>query len=287
MANRILPRGHLERIWAPIPHLRTEEEYRTLKPGGTKFRLQTEQLLDWEDFTHNTKHLSDPYCGNHYPFMPVIPTETFGVANELGVQGRFVENALHPVGEVVNFLNLGMSFGDSQWGVNRRKGNKKKKHGRDESEDEVNPKGGKRGTLIPDIVLVESQRHTIRALCEVKTHWGFQPGKNETWKTFMSQKMGQLARYMDDNYCRYGIYTVYEYTWFLKRVDDTHFAVSQAISASTTSTSSAGSLRECLLAMIIRAAHEEWSYYPVRYGKRLQELTPQKTFLIFRYCHGS
>ncbi|KAI2896890.1 hypothetical protein CBS76997_4845 [Aspergillus niger] len=126
MANRILPRGHLERIWAPIPHLRTEEEYRTLKPGGSKFRLQTEQLLDWEDFTQNTKHLSDPYCGNHYPFMPVIPTETFGVANELGVQGRFVENALHP------------------WGVNRRKGNKKKKHGRDESEDEVNPKGGKR-----------------------------------------------------------------------------------------------------------------------------------------------
>ena len=87
--------------------------------------------------------------------------------------------------------------------------------------------------------------------------------------TMVFELVGQLARYMDDNYCRYGIYTVYEYTWFLKRVDDTHFAVSQAISASTISTSSAGSLRECLLAMAIRAAHEEWSYYPVRYGKRL------------------
>lgn len=74
---------------------------------------------------------------------------------------------------------------------------------------------------------------------------------------------------MDDHHCRYGIYTIYEHTWFLKRVDDTHFAVSQPISASSVSTSSALSLRECLLALVIAVADEERSYYPARYGKRL------------------
>ncbi|RAK90228.1 hypothetical protein BO79DRAFT_227159 [Aspergillus costaricaensis CBS 115574] len=249
MNNNMLPRGHLERIRAPV------------------------------------KVLSNPYWGNHYPFMPAVPNETFGVANGLRVQGRFIHSALHPVGEAMNHLNLGMFFGDSKWGVNRRKGDKKKKHGRDESEDEVVKKGGKKGTLVPDIVFVEDERHTIRALCEVKTHWAFEPGKEETWKSFTARKFGQLSRYMDDHHCRYGIYTVYEYTWFLKRVDDTHFAVSQPISASSVSTSSALSLRECLLALVIAVADKERSYYPARYGKRLQKLIPQNTFPEFKILH--
>ncbi|BCS16289.1 similar to An11g05890 [Aspergillus luchuensis IFO 4308] len=269
MTNNILPRGHLERIWAPLPHLRNEEKCRTLKPDGSQFRLHRDQLLDWENFTQEIKVLSNPYCGNHYPFMPAVPNETFGVANDLEVQGHFVQSALHPVGEALNYLNLGMFFGDSQWGVNHRKGDKKKKHDRDESEDEVVKKGGKKGTLVSDIVIVEDERHTIRALCEVKTHWAFEPGKEETWKSFIARKSGQLARYMDDHHCRYGIYTVYEYTWFLKRVDDTHLAVSQPISASSVSTSTALSLRECLLALVIAGADEERSYYPARYGKPL------------------
>ncbi|PYH37476.1 uncharacterized protein BO87DRAFT_394443 [Aspergillus neoniger CBS 115656] len=239
MTNNMLPRGHLERIWAHVPHLRNKEKYRMLKP---------------DDFTQEIKVLSNPYCGNHYPFMPAVPNETFGVANELGVQGRFAQSALYPVGEALNHLNLDMSFGDSQRGVNRRKGDKKKKHGRDESEYEVVKKEGKKGTLVPDIVLVEDERHTIRVLCEVKTHWA------------------------------YGIYTVYEYTWFLKRVDDTQFTLSQPISASSVSTSSALSLRKCLLALVIAGADEERSYYPARYSKRLQlhsndKITKRTTFI--------
>ncbi|GFN17053.1 ankyrin repeats (3 copies) family protein [Aspergillus tubingensis] len=155
MTNNMLPCGHLERIWASVPHLRNGEKYRMLKPGGSQFRLHRDQLLDWENFTQEVKVLSNPYC------------------------------------------------------------------------------------------------------------------KEETWKSFTARKFGQLSRYMDDHHCRYGIYTIYEHTWFLKRVDDTHFAVSQPISASSVSTSSALSLRECLLALVIAVADEERSYYPARYGKRL------------------
>lgn len=86
--------------------------------------------------------------------------------------------------------------------------------------------------------------------------------------------IGQLARYMDDHFCRYGFFTTYEYTWFVKRVDDTHFAASEPISASTISTSSAASLRECLLATVIRVLREDKSYYPVRYGKHLVSCNP-------------
>ncbi|GLB02615.1 hypothetical protein AtubIFM57258_003973 [Aspergillus tubingensis] len=112
MTNNMLPRGHLERIWASVPHLRNGEKYRMSKPGGSQFRLHRDQLLDWENFTQEVKVLSNPYCGNHYPFMPAVPNETFGVANELGV------------------------------------------------------------------------------LCEVKTHWAFEPGKEETWKSFTARKFG-------------------------------------------------------------------------------------------------
>ncbi|GKZ35781.1 hypothetical protein AbraIFM66950_006576, partial [Aspergillus brasiliensis] len=194
-----------------------------------------------------------------------MPPEIFAVANEVGVQGRFVENALNPVGEVINLLRLNMSFGDSQWGVTRKPDDEGKKRGRDASQDDEN----ERGKLFPDIVLVENSQHKIRALAEIKTHWAFKPATDQTWQNFLSAKLGQLARYMDDHFCRYGFFTTYEYTWFVKRVDDTHFAASEPISASTISTSSAASLRECLLATAIRVAREDRSYYPVRYGKHL------------------
>lgn len=74
---------------------------------------------------------------------------------------------------------------------------------------------------------------------------------------------------MDDHYCRFGFYTTYQQTWFLKRVDDTDFAVSEPISASATSTVSAVSLQECILATAIRATDARGSYYEVRHGKEL------------------
>ncbi|KNG85199.1 hypothetical protein ANOM_008096 [Aspergillus nomiae NRRL 13137] len=42
--------------------------------------------------------------------LPVIPREVFGVANKLGVQGRFVNNTLYPVGEIANLLKVRRPF---------------------------------------------------------------------------------------------------------------------------------------------------------------------------------
>ncbi|OJJ77949.1 hypothetical protein ASPBRDRAFT_191213 [Aspergillus brasiliensis CBS 101740] len=266
MSYLILPRGQRERIWSPLPELVNEEKFRTLRPGGSEFKLKAEQVVDWTDFTAEVKRLVTPFCGANHAFTPVIPSENFGVANEIGVQGRFVQNALHPVGEILNLLRIGVAFGDSQFGVNRVQDDKKKKRGHAERQT-----GKKPTTLVPDIVLVERQTHAIRALAEVKTYWAFLPKLKQTWDEFIADKLGQLARYMDDHFCRFGFYTIYENTWFVKRVDDTHFAVSEAISSSAKSTASDVSLRECLLATAIRAADKKGSYYGVRYGKKLTE----------------
>lgn len=69
---------------------------------------------------------------------------------------------------------------------------------------------------------------------------------------------------MDDSYVRYGFLTIYERTWFLKRINNNHFLLSPLISAKAQSSSSDISLRECFLATALRAANFENS----RYSKR-------------------
>ncbi|GAT24878.1 similar to An11g05890 [Aspergillus luchuensis] len=71
---------------------------------------------------------------------------------------------------------------------------------------------------------------------------------------------------MDDHYCRYGFLTTYEYTWFVKRQDDTHFLMSPPISATAQSSTYGVSLRECLFATAIRAADDKESDYGFRCG---------------------
>ena len=119
MSSRLLPVGHRRRLWSSMPGLISDEGYRTLKPGSSHFYLQQEQVQDWPNLAKEIKDLLAPYCGQFQSFVPVVPQEHFGVANELGVQGRLVSNALHPVGELASLLNLGVRFGDSQYGVNR------------------------------------------------------------------------------------------------------------------------------------------------------------------------
>ncbi|GKZ46181.1 hypothetical protein AbraIFM66951_009088, partial [Aspergillus brasiliensis] len=99
MAHLLLPQGHREKIWNRLPDLKTEKGHRTLTVGGSKFMLREDQVLKWTNFTQEVKYLVNRYCGNTHRFAPVMPPEIFAVANEVGVQGRFVENALNPVGE--------------------------------------------------------------------------------------------------------------------------------------------------------------------------------------------
>ncbi|RAK97940.1 uncharacterized protein BO80DRAFT_362685 [Aspergillus ibericus CBS 121593] len=262
MESLKLPMGHRECLWSPVADLITEEGFRTLKPGESPFILKPEHLKPWPEFSKEVKDLLEPYCGKYQPFRPRVPDEVFGTANELGVQGRFVNNALHPVGEICNLLKLGVSFGDAQWGRNRlligaKKGEKRKQGA---------PAGD---NLVPDLVVVETRTHAIKAVAEVKTFWAFAPKRDQSWHAFIVHKIGQLARYMDDHHTRYGIFTVYEYTWFVKRIDNLQFAMSQPISARAQSSATSVSLRECIFATVLRGLDDKDNFFPVRYGSKL------------------
>ena len=36
----------------------------------------------------------------------------------------------------------------------------------------------------------------LGVLCEVKTHWAFEPGKEETWKSFTARKFGESQLFL-------------------------------------------------------------------------------------------
>ncbi|RAH84242.1 hypothetical protein BO86DRAFT_377030 [Aspergillus japonicus CBS 114.51] len=269
MAQPLLPPGHRYRIWSPVADLLSDEGYRTLRPGSSKFTLLPGQVQNWPDFAKEVKALLAPYCGNSESFVPVVPREVFEVANELRVQGRLVQNALHPVGEVADLLKLGVRFGDSQYGVNRLLVEAKKQVKREVKADMKRKIGQQQQAgdkLVPDVVIADTTTHAIRGVGEVKTFWRFEPRKKQTWEEFIAEKLGQLARYMDDNYARFGFLTIYQRTWFVKRVGDNAFAMSPPISSKAGSSATEVSLRECFLAFALRAADATGSKYHRRYG---------------------
>ncbi|KAI9039399.1 uncharacterized protein KD926_009413 [Aspergillus affinis] len=198
--------------------------------------------------------------------VPKTPKEVFGVANELGVQGRLVNNALHPIGELASLLNLGIRFGDSQYGINsvlvegdaQKKGETKKEAKRNRGQQQAVAAGDK---LVPDVVVADIKIHAIRILGEVKTFWRFEPKKGRTWEEFIADKMGQLTRYMDDSYATYGFFSIYERTWFLKRVGENKFALSPAIDFKAKPSATDVSIRECFFAIALRAADVAESRY--------------------------
>lgn len=287
MSSLRLPHDRRQKLWSRIPDLITDAGFRTLKPGTSKFTLSPTRVRSWPDFAKEVKALVEPYCGKYEAFNSIVAKEVFAVANELGVQGRFVNNVLHPVGEVTELMKFGVRFGDAQYGVNRRQDPVKKGQKRKRGLQKIKKAKSK---LIPDIVMVDRKTHTIRVVGEVKTFWIFAPKKRQTWHNFLSAKLGmwsyifpgkiskadctvndigQVARYMDDHYCRYGFLTTYEYTWFVKRQDDTHFLMSPPISATAQSSTYGVSLRECLFATAIRAADDKESDYGFRCGLQL------------------
>ncbi|RAK74668.1 uncharacterized protein BO72DRAFT_479362 [Aspergillus fijiensis CBS 313.89] len=283
MSQQLLPKGQRERLWSPMADLLSDEGFRTLRPGSSKFTLLPEQVEDWPDFAKEVKALLAPHCGKFEPFVPVVPREVFAVANELGLQGRLVQNALHPVGEVADLLKLGVRFGDSQYGINRLLVEFKKQTKRD-AKAETKRKVGEQtagGKLVPDLVIADTKTHATRGVGEAKTLWKFEPGKKQTWKQFIADKLGQLARYMDDHHDRYGFRTIYERTWFVKRVSDSTFAMSPPISSKARSSATEVSLRECFLAFAIRAADPSGSRYDQRAGLDLVERLAHD--LVHRY----
>ncbi|KAH8430853.1 uncharacterized protein LDX57_008517 [Aspergillus melleus] len=194
MSSRVLLLEQRQRIWSPLPELISDEGFRTLHPESSQFSLTPEQVQVWANFAKEVKELVNPYCGEFKIFVPVTVPEVFGVANELGVQGRLVHNALHQVGELSNILNLGIRFGDSQYGVNRaliegsgqQKIGAKKESKRKRGEAQRLAAGDK---LVPDLVVADVKTHAIRGVGEVKTYWKFEPKKNQTLEEFIADKI--------------------------------------------------------------------------------------------------
>ncbi|RAH53687.1 hypothetical protein BO85DRAFT_480891 [Aspergillus piperis CBS 112811] len=113
---RKLSNGRRQQLWSRILKLITEAGFMTLKPGNYKFTLNPTQVRNWPDFTKEIKGLVEPYCGKYEAFIPTISREIIGVANELGVQGRFGNNVLQFVGEIMDLMEIGVRFGDAQYG---------------------------------------------------------------------------------------------------------------------------------------------------------------------------
>ncbi|KAI9767634.1 MAG: hypothetical protein M1840_005505 [Geoglossum simile] len=177
--------------------------------------------------------------------------ETVRVGNESGLMGRFSQNIGHVMGEVYQFCNLPINFADYQAGRASTSG--------------VDHGG------IPDWILIDDQ-HGIRAVGEGKTFWTKKLA--ETKRLPLAEWLGQLARYMDDLHLRYGFYTTYSVTVFLRRASDTTFEVSPPILYSTLSSEKGGkdgvSVRECFL-YLAKLANSDSYIYPTRKGKSLTD----------------
>ena len=92
------------------------------------------------------------------------------------------------------------------------------------------------------------------------------------------KEAGQIARYMDDLRLRYGFYTTYNATVFLRRVLDETFEESPPILHRTTSMDCSGngtvSVRECFLYLAKLASSDSYQY-PKTYGKNLVRSLPR------------
>jgi hypothetical protein len=84
--------------------------------------------------------------------------------------------------------------------------------------------------------------------------------------------VGQLTKYMNDLRVRYGFYTSYKVTIFLKSSSDTTFEVSPLIFHSTVLSEKGRkndvSVRECFL-YLAKIVNLDLNKYPITYGKSL------------------
>ncbi|KAI9766159.1 MAG: hypothetical protein M1840_006726 [Geoglossum simile] len=236
--------------WSPLPSLCFIKGYSTVNESISAFRMAPNQLLDWKDFEASVRMVANTCLGSQTQFIPTqTEKEVVHVGNEQGLIGRFGQNVSHVMGEVYKSCNLPISFADYQAG---------KTH--------VDAQSHKN---IPDLILMDGQ-HLIRAVGEGKTFWT--KDLEERSPVIRAIWLGQLARYMDDLRLRYGFYTTYNKTVFLRRASDATFEVSPPILHCTTSTDCNGkgsvSVRECFLYLAKLASSDSYEY-PKTCGKDL------------------
>ncbi|KAI9763360.1 MAG: hypothetical protein M1840_000552 [Geoglossum simile] len=236
--------------WSPLPSLLVTEGYSTVNESASIFKMAPQQLLVWKDFEASVKAVADACLGSQTQYIPPqTEKEVIHIGNEQGLMARFGQNVGHVMSEVYESCSLPIFFADYQAG---------KTHADAQSHNNV-----------PDLILMDDQ-HLIRAVGEGKTYWTRKlSGEDLVARAIW---LGQLARYMDDLRMRYGFYTTYNVTIFLRRTSDTTFEESPPIFHCTASTDHGGkdnmSVRECFL-YLAKLASSDLYEYPKTYGKDL------------------
>ncbi|KAJ9212219.1 hypothetical protein DTO166G4_6163 [Paecilomyces variotii] len=232
----------------------------TTKSRQRRWKLERNQLSYWVDFaTQARKFSQSPYVLQRVPPpdstpLPEQPQEILIIANKSSVVGRFLNNLAAKIAQIYHRLSL-PTFADPQAGRNY-------------------PEGCSQGE-IPDFILL-GQNRTTALVGGIETPWttDLDHLDDDDFKSVW----GQIARYMDDCHCHYGVLSTYRQTVFVKRTGDYTFARSQVITASMRALDRVPpvvSAKEAMLYMAYLAGNRFGdAFYPVKIGDRLFQGLP-------------
>ncbi|KAA8912101.1 hypothetical protein FN846DRAFT_933744 [Sphaerosporella brunnea] len=231
------------------------------------------------------------------------PTESYWVGNESGIAGRFVNNLAVPVNEINR--NLARATAKlsliAPADVDCAQMLDPQSIGLAHRITEIAGTDDKGHRRMPDLAMAriseQWRRDTMRsgpqdgstcdilvAVGEVKTPWTTEYLHKHVFasapdmdlldaRARLAKSLGQLARYMDDSNMRYGFYTNYNVTVFVKRAALRRFLVSPPIAASAAFSFGAPdagpSLRMCFLAVGVWTQSDSERRFPERVGPEL------------------
>ncbi|GAQ05000.1 hypothetical protein ALT_2321 [Aspergillus lentulus] len=251
--------GQKQILWSPLPTLRVFPNRHTTRPSESKYTLREDQVSQWLDSPRNVlervKDLGEPPEG----FTPRVPAESHVTGNENGLQGRYVQNVGNTLGPIFDGLGLDLLMADYQVGLQV------------DSRSTDRSEAMEQRKRQPDLVLVGASDYVICLVGELKTYWTFRPAKGQSDKDYLAQKLGQLARYMDDHRCRFGFYSTYERTWFLMRSSSMGFRVSEPIPHNQVASTTKPSVRQCFLYLAALINDRKAAFWPETFGLPLTD----------------
>ncbi|KAF7167503.1 hypothetical protein CNMCM5623_000839 [Aspergillus felis] len=247
-------------LWSPLPTLRVLPNRHTTHSSDSKYTLRLDQISPWTEFPRYVLERVEVLGTPAHDFRPRIPQEFHITANEGGLQGRYAQHVGNVLGPVFDELRLDVYMADYQAGLHVDTGSAK------------GPKAIDLGMRQPDLVVIGGSDHVIRLVGEIKTYWTFRPAKGQSDKDYLAQKLGQLARYMDDHRCRFGFYSTYERTWFVMRSSSLGFRVSDPIPHNQVANSTRPSVRQCFLYLAALVNKPDAAFWPEIFGLPLTDL---------------
>ncbi|KAK6346823.1 hypothetical protein TWF696_006931 [Orbilia brochopaga] len=238
----------------PVPDLH--------KIGGTENasipskRIPPQYLSEWEGFETQAvdfiRRLKDPYRNatsgsiEDLTVPRVDAPQHYLVGQEDSLKGKFTSLIAESLNRIViaaaDLIDIAtelamLRFGDSKC-----------------LDDSIFTYGG------PDMVIVKLRRSnavSLRSVIDLKPYWTCDldgmpiNGDNED-KHNLANKLGRLCNYMNIGRLKYGVFTTYRATVFVKRVDLTEFQVTRVIHHDAKDPS----LRECFLYLMNLVAND-------------------------------